>query len=388
MLRFMTAGETHGGQLTVIIDGVPAGLKISASEINADLARRQQGYGRGERMKIEKDKVEIVAGVRLGETIGSPIALVIKNLDWENWGTLMGAEPAKLSDKYLQLRPRPGHADLAGAIKYNRKDIRDILERSSARETAARVAAGAVCKKLLGEFGINTYSYVTSIGGVIADIPSLPAKKLAALTEKSALRTPDYNAEKKMIETINLAQRDGDTLGGTFTVIADGVPVGLGSHAQWDRKIDASIARQLMSIQAIKGVEFGLGFCFASRAGSAAHDEIFYSAKEGYYRATNNAGGIEGGMTNGQPVVVSCVMKPIPSLRRPLRSVNIRTRKPVIAEAVRSDVCAVPAAAVVGEAAVAFEVANACTEKFGGDSMHEMTNNFKSYIVQARNYRP
>jgi len=191
-----------------------------------------------------------------------------------------------------------------------------------------------------------------------------------------------------MIETINLAQRDGDTLGGTFTVIADGVPVGLGSHAQWDRKIDASIARQLMSIQAIKGVEFGLGFCFASRAGSAAHDEIFYSAKEGYYRATNNAGGIEGGMTNGQPVVVSCVMKPIPSLRRPLRSVNIRTRKPVIAEAVRSDVCAVPAAAVVGEAAVAFEVANACTEKFGGDSMHEMTNNFKSYIVQARNYRP
>lgn len=385
MIRYLTSGETHGKQLTVIIDGVPAGLSITADDINADLERRQQGYGRGERMqKIEKDKVEILSGVRLGETIGSPVTLAIKNLDWQNWGTLMGVEYAKLSDKYIQVRPRPGHADLAGIMKFNRKDIRDILERSSARETAARVAAGALCKKLLSEFGIELLSFVSEIGGVKANISGIAFSELSARANKSVVSAPDKNAEQKMKEVIDEAKKNGDTLGGKFTVFASGVPVGLGSHTQWDKKIDAKIAMGLMSIQAIKSVEFGIGSAYASQPGSQVHDEIFYSKAKGFYRQTNNAGGIEGGMTNGENIVVSCVMKPIPSLIKPLRSVNIRTKKAEAAEAVRSDVCAVPAAAVVGESALAFELASALIEKFSGDSLGEMKINYNNYIQQLK----
>src|SRR3989339_147571 len=387
MLRYLTAGETHGKQLTVIIEGMPAGLKISAEDINSDLARRQHGFGRGERMaKIENDKVEIVSGVRLGETMGSPITLVIKNMDWQNWGTLMGAEFHKLDDKYVQTRPRPGHADLSGVLKYNSRDIRDILERASARETAARVAAGAVAKKLNSEFGITVVSFVREIGGIKADIGKMSAKELYAAAEKSFVRTPDKEAEQIMIEAIILAKESGDTLGGVFSVVAEGVPAGLGSHAQWDRKLDAKIAMALMSIQAIKGVEFGLGFGFSAKPGSGSHDEIFHTKAAGFFRRTNNAGGIEGGMSNGENIFVNCVMKPIPSLKKPLRSVDIHSKKAELAEAVRSDVCAVPAAGVVGEAALSFELACALQEKFGGDSLNEMKVNFKNYIGKIKKY--
>jgi chorismate synthase len=386
MLRFITTGESHGKQLTAVVEGLPAGIKISGEDIDQELHRRQQGYGRGARMSIEKDRVEFVSGVRLGETLGSPVTMVIKNLDWQNWGTLMGAEPAKLSEKYLQIRPRPGHADLPGALKYNRKDLRDILERSSARETAARVALGVVCKVLLRSFGVDIYSFTSEIGGASAEIPEMKAEAMRAIVEKSAVRTPDAAAEKKMIEVIKAAGERGDTVGGIFTVIASGVVPGLGSHVQWDRKLDADLARALMSIQAVKGVEFGAGFAYAEHPGSEVHDEIFYSQSKGFYRNTNFAGGIEGGMSNGEDIIVSCVMKPIPSLKKPLRSVKITTKKADMAEAVRSDVCAVPAAGIVGEAAVACTLADAWCTKFGGDSLQEMKNNYNAYCKQIKSF--
>ncbi|MCX5778994.1 MAG: chorismate synthase [Elusimicrobia bacterium] len=386
-MRYVTAGESHGKQLTVILEGIPAGLKLSTDDVNKELARRQEGYGRGARMKIEKDAVEFVGGVRLGETIGSPICMVIKNFDWENWQNLMASEYRKLDNKTHQVRPRPGHADLAAAIKYGRTDLRDILERASARETASRVAAGAVCKKFLQTFDIRIGSFVKVIGGVSADISLYSTgSEMVKHAEKSSLRTPDPVAEKKMIDAIAAAEEKGDTVGGVFTVVAQSVPVGLGSHTQWDQKLDARMAMSLMSIQAVKGVEFGLGFGFGYKNGSLVHDEIFFSKEKRFYRTTNNAGGFEGGITNGEEVLATCVMKPIPSLKRALKSVNLITKKADLAEAVRSDICAVPAAGVIGESAVAFELSRAMKEKFGGDSMDEIQRTVLSYRAYANTF--
>ncbi len=386
MFRFVTAGESHGKELIVILEGVPAGLKIKAPDINDDLARRQQGFGRGARMKIEKDAVEFISGIRLGETIGSPICMAIKNYDWKNWERIMSAEEIDLGENTTQTRPRPGHADLAAAIKYDRKDLRDILERASARETAARVACGAVCRRFLSEFGIKIYSFTKEIAGVKADLSGLGEEDIISLSEKSPVRTPDQKAEKSMMDSISAAENKGDTVGGIFTVVAAGLFPGLGSHVQWDQKLDAKLSMSLMSIQAIKGIEFGLGFGFASRNGSEVHDEILCSKKTGFFRKTNNAGGIEGGISNGEDIVVNCVMKPIPSLKKPLSSVNIITKEKEAAEAVRSDVCAVPAAGVIGEAAVSFELSSAIKEKFGGDSMKEIKNNFGMYLKQVKEF--
>lgn len=387
MLRYVTAGESHGKQLTVILEGLPAGLRVTGDAVNDELARRQQGFGRGARMKIEKDKVEILSGVRFGETLGSPVCLAIKNLDWENWRYIMSPEPGREDSKRVfQVCPRPGHADLAGALKFDRRDLRDILERASARETAARVAAGAVCRILLSEFGVAVASHVREIGGVRAAPQKLSLKETAAAADKSQVRTLDARAEKKMIDAIIKAGDRGDTLGGVFTVIAGGLVPGLGSHTQWDLKLDARIAMAMMSIQAVKGVEFGVGFGFASRPGSDSHDEIHFSKGRGFYRSTNNAGGIEGGITNGEDLVVSCAMKPIPSLKKPLKSVNIKTKAEAPAEAVRSDVCAVPSAGVIGEAVLCFELAAAMKEKFGGDSLGEMKANFHAYKKQVEKF--
>ncbi len=386
MLRYVTAGESHGKELTVILEGLPAGLSLSADDINKDLQRRQQGFGRGARMKIEKDAVEFTAGVRQGETIGSPVCMVIKNYDWENWKHIMSAASEDFDRKVSQYRPRPGHADLAAGMKYDRHDLRDILERASARETAARVACGAACKRLLRELGVTVYSFTREIGDAKASLEGLTPEEIMARAEASAVRTPDPAAEKKMIDYISRAEAEGDTAGGIFTVVARGVVAGLGSHTQWDLKLDARIAMGLMSIQAVKGVEFGLGFEFGRRRGSASHDEIFYSPEAGYYRNMNSAGGIEGGVSNGENIVASCAMKPIPSLKKPMRSVNILTKKADSAEAVRSDVCAVPAAGVIGEAAVALALAEACREKFGGDSLSEMKRNFDGYVKQIKGY--
>jgi len=384
MIRYVTAGESHGRQITVILEGIPAGLRLSQEDVNENLRRRQSGFGRGQRMSIEQDSVEFVAGVRLGETIGSPICMVVKNRDWENWKDIMTSGSSIKDAKQFLLRPRPGHADLAGLIKFGRKDIRDILERASARETVARVCAGAVCRKLLGEFETVVCSYTSEIGGIPANVKGLDLKKILSLSFQSDIRMPDVKGEKKMKELIHKAAAKGDTVGGVFKVIAQKVPVGLGSHTQWDLKLDGRIAQSLMSIQAIKAVEFGLGFGYSSVPGSEAHDEIYYSKAKGFHRNTNNAGGIEGGMSNGENIVVSCVMKPIPSLAKPLRSVNIKTKKSEVAEAVRGDVCAIPAAAVIGEAVLSYELARAFKEKFGGDSLNEMKTNYGSYIENAK----
>ena len=342
-LRFMTAGESHGPQLTAILEGIPAGVKIDKEAIDRDLFRRQQGYGRGGRMKIETDKVEIVSGVRFGETIGSPITLVVKNRDWENWQEKMAVFGEPRGDKVTAVRP--GHADLVGVIKYNRNDARDILERSSARETTMRVAVGGVCKEFLKACGITITSKVTKIGGVVDDFEAMKAK-------------------------IDEAKAKGDTLGGVFEVTVKGVPVGLGSHIQWDRKLDAKLTMAMMSIQAIKGVEIGAGFECAKLFGSQVHDEIFYDNESNkIYRQTNRAGGIEGGMSNGEDIVIRAVMKPIPTLMTPLKSIDLETKKQVLACKERSDTCAVEAAAVVGEAMTAFVIAQAMVDKFGGDSL-------------------
>jgi chorismate synthase len=379
MLRLLTAGESHGELLMGIIEGLPAGLLIRITDIDRDLARRQVGYGRGNRMKIEKDQVKIYSGVRWGRTLGSPMGLMIRNKDWENWRDKMSVDPMFLNSADPLTRPRPGHADLAGALKYNMTDIRNILERSSARETAMRVAVGAVAKRLLGEFGIDVISHVLSIGGVYAKVPKISVHELKKRAESSELRCADPDAGKRMMRRIDEAKIAGDTLGGVFEVIIKGVPVGLGSHAHWDRKLDARLANALMSVQAIKGVEVGAGFGVANRPGSQVHDEIFWSRKDGFYRKTNMAGGIEGGISNGEPIVLHAAMKPIPTLMKPLRSVDLASKRPFKASVERSDVCAVPAAGVVAEAAVAFEIAGALVEKFGGDSIEEMKRNFSQY---------
>jgi len=385
MFRYLTAGESHGPRLTAIIEGLPAGLAVAAEQINDDLARRQCGYGRGGRMKIETDTVEILSGVRWGETLGSPITLCVINRDWENWHDKMSPSAEHRDDSIRVTRARPGHADLPGAMKYNHKDVRNILERSSARETAVRVAVGSVAKCLLASFGIRVNGFVTELGGIKAVRPELTMEELIAMAAKSELFTYDQQAEAAMKAHIDSMKSAGDSVGGVVEVIASGVPIGLGSHVQWDRKLDARLAMALMSIQAIKGVEIGCGFAAAATPGSRVHDEIFYaggsSNRTGFYRATNNAGGIEGGISNGENIVVRAAMKPIPTLYKPLRTVDLDSKSAVEATVERSDVCAVPAASVVAEAVVAIELAAAFLEKFGGDSMAEIRRNYDAYIA-------
>ncbi len=398
MLRYLTAGESHGPLLATIVEGLPAGLRIAASDVDADLRRRQGGYGRGGRMKIESDAVEIASGIRHGYTLGSPVALIVRNRDWENWEEIMssGEEAALRGGGRKVTRPRPGHADLTGGLKYGHRDLRNILERSSARETTMRVAAGALAKRLLGAFGINVFSWVVEIGGVHAGLGDDAPAALFKKAEASLVRCPDDKASKAMMRRIDQAKKAGDSLGGAFEVVATGVPPGLGSHVQWDRKLDARLSFALMSIQAIKGVETGMGFEAASRPGSEVHDEIFYRSGKSlsdwwpqqprFYRKSNNAGGIEGGMSNGEDIVMRAAMKPIPTLYKPLRSVDISSKRPFEASVERSDVTAVPAAAVIAESVAAIEIANAFLEKFGGDSVREIARNYKGYLKDIASY--
>jgi chorismate synthase len=378
--RFLTAGESHGEGLTAVIEGLPAGLPLTEADIDADLARRQRGYGRGGRMKIERDHAHITSGVRWGLTLGSPLTLTIQNRDWENWkDTMAVGEPPSGTAAKAVTRPRPGHADLAGAMKYSHRDIRNVLERSSARETTARVAVAGVARRLLREFGIMILSHVTEIGGVRIGPLALPWDEIARRAEASEVRCADPEAERAMIEAIDAAKGKGDTLGGVFEVVALGCPVGLGSYVHWDRKLDGRLTQAFCSIHAIKGAEVGMGFEAARRPGSEVHDEILFDPAGGFTRGTNSAGGLEGGVTNGQPVVVRAAMKPISTLRRPLRSVDLETKAPVEAVVERSDVCAVPAAGVVGEAMMAIVLAHAFLEKFGGDSLDEIRRNYGAY---------
>jgi len=379
--RFLTAGESHGEALTAVIDGVPAGLPLTEGQLNEDLGRRQRGYGRGGRMKIERDQAHISSGVRWGMTLGSPITLTIQNRDWENWKHTMSVdEPPSGTAAKAVTRPRPGHADLAGAMKYGHRDIRNVLERSSARETTARVAVAGVAKRLLGEFGITVLSHVTEIGGVHIGPLETPWEEIRTRAEASEVRCADPESERAMIEAIDEAKAAGDTLGGVFEVVALNCPVGLGSYVQWDRKLDGRLARAFCSIHAIKGAEIGMGFEAARRPGSQVHDEILFDAAGGFDRRSNSAGGLEGGVTNGQPVIVRAAMKPISTLRKPLRSVDMATKEAVEAVVERSDVCAVPAGGVVGEAVVAFVLADATLEKFGGDSLPETRGNLDRYL--------
>ncbi|MCG8400927.1 MAG: chorismate synthase [Firmicutes bacterium] len=380
MLRYLTGGESHGPSLTAILDGIPAGLAVTAAYIDKQLTRRQGGYGRGGRMKIERDRVAVASGVRGGYTTGSPVTLVVKNLDWADWSRVMDPEPGAAVDERVVTRPRPGHADLAGACKYGHRDMRNVLERSSARETAARVAAGTVARRLLEELGITIAGVVTRIGTVQADVEFADAAALIKAVDGSPVYCPDPAGAGKMMEEIDRAGVEGDSLGGVFTVVVYGLPPGLGSYAQRDRTLDGRLAGALMSIQAIKGVEIGAGFAAASSRGSALHDEIFYSAAKGFYRQTNNAGGIEGGMSNGAPLLLRAAMKPIPTLYKPLRSVDMADKEPYAASVERSDVCAVPAACVVGEAVTAWELAGAVMEKFGGDTMRELSDRYQEYF--------
>ena len=388
-LRFLTAGESHGKGLTVIIEGIPSNLKISQDYINSELARRQSGYGRGGRMKIEKDKAEILSGVRFGLTLGSPITLFIKNRDWENWTDIMSVE-GKPTEKREITNPRPGHADLVGGIKYGFTDLRNVLERASARETAARVAVGAVCKQLLEDVGIKIGSYVISIGNekVSDKYLELSLEKRFINAEKSEVRIPIPEEDEKFKNLIDRAKKEGESLGGTFTVFATGVPIGLGSYVQWDRRLDGKIAQAMMSIQAMKGVEIGEGFKLADKFGSEAHDEIFWDKEKGFYHKTNRAGGLEGGITNGEPIIVNVAMKPIPTLMRQksLKSVNIKTKEPFLAAKERSDVTAVPAGAVVGEAMLAIVLADAILEKFGNDNWPDIKRRVKEYIDYTKNF--
>ena len=380
-MRYLSAGESHGPCLVAVIEGLPSNLKLYTENINHHLARRQQGYGRGGRMKIETDKVQVLSGLRFGKTLGSPLTLLIKNKDYDNWKEVMDPysvtkgkeETAKLT------RPRPGHADLAGALKYNHQDTRNVLERASARETAIRVAAGSVAREFISSFDIKIYSHVVEIGGIKAGDMDITFQELHNKAEGSQVRCADPEAEEGIIKEIKRAQEEGDTLGGIFEILVTGVPAGLGSHVHWDRKLDGRLAGALMSLQAIKGVELGLGFDAARFRGSQVQDEICYNKEMGYYHKTNRAGGIEGGLSNGEALVIRCAMKPIPTLYRPLQSVDMETKKIQRAGVERSDVCAVPAASVAGEAIVAWEVARAFREKFGGDSMEEVKANHENY---------
>jgi chorismate synthase len=401
-MRFTTAGESHGPALVSILEGLPAGVPIAAADIDHELARRQQGYGRGRRMQIEKDAVEILSGVRAGESLGSPIAMLIHNRDWKNWSEILdaslregearhgrGVAPAR---KRAVTRVRPGHADLPGMLKYDRADGRDILERASARETTARVAAGAICRLFLAEFGIRIGSHVTHLGGIDARRPEVMPDDINAAADSSAVRMLDPDAEAKVVAKIDAVKREGNTLGGICEVVCDGVLVGLGSHVSWDRKLDGRIAQAMMSIPAVKAVEIGLGFEGSRRLGSEVHDEIDPapgSPRSGNVkRRTNRAGGLEGGMTNGEPLVIRVGMKPISTLMRPLGTVDVATGESAQAVAERSDVTAVPAMGVIAEAMLAYVVADALIEKFGGDSIGETMRNHDAYLSHIASDQP
>ncbi len=394
MIRYFTGGESHGKGLIAVIDGLPADLFIDPQVINTYLSKRQMGYGRGNRMAIEKDRIDILSGVRGGYTIGSPVTLYIENKDWQNWKDIMN--PMQSASKRVVTMPRPGHADLAGGIKYDHHDLRNVLERSSARETAVRTAVGAIAKLLLTNLSMELYNYVVSIGKVKIKPDVLPPltlgnsylKKLNRITasDEYMMNMPDTSASKRAVRLIEDSKKKGNTLGGVFEIRATNVPVGLGSYSQWDRKLDGRLAGALMSIQAIKGVEIGDGVANAGRYGSEVHDEIFYSAKKGFYRKTNRAGGIEGGVTNGDEIIIRVYMKPISTLYNPLHSVDVVSKSPVKATVERSDVCAVPAASVVGEAVTSIELANAVMEKFGGDTIGDLKNNYNFYISRIKKY--
>lgn len=435
-LEYITAGESHGPQLTAIIRGVPAGLTITPDEINRDLRRRQGGYGRGPRMNIEKDTALLKGGIRKGVSLGSPISLVIENRDYKNWEPLMAPEPGDMPAQKLVTRPRPGHADLSGALKFNHADARNVLERSSARETAARVAIGAICRQLLAELGITVYSHVVNLGGIEVDATGLTHEQIIETAEGSELRVARPEVEARMKEIIDAAKKAGDTIGGVYEVVALGVPMGLGSTMNWDEKLDGRLAQGLISCQAIKGVSVGMGFDVASTPGSGVHDPIGFDwdaasqrqrdarvtaasheddepgspghkpgskplqqrvAMEGgpaagrgpsggFYHLSNKAGGIEGGMSNGEPIVLRAAMKPIATLMKPLQSVDLQSKETFDAVRERSDVCAVPAAGVVGEAIVCFILAQAVLEKFGGDSLLELRRNYDSYTQYMKDY--
>ena len=390
-IRFTTAGESHGPALVSIVEGLPAGLLLLAEHVNADLARRQQGYGRGRRMQIERDEVEFLSGVRAGETLGSPVAMLVRNRDWKNWQEIMDPAPrdedAGGERKRAVHRPRPGHADLSGLLKYDRDDARDILERASARETTARVAAGAIARRLLAECGVTVGSHLVHLGGVDAQRPAELPADLNAAADASPLRTLDAEAERAMIARIDAAKQDGNTLGGICEVVADGLPVGLGSHVSWDRRLDGRLGQAMLSIPAVKGVEIGLGFEAARRTGAEVHDEIEMApgrTRSGNVRRkTNRAGGTEGGMTTGEPLVIRVAMKPISTLMRPLGTVDTTTGASAEAVAERSDVTAVPAMGVIAEAMAALVLADAMVEKFGGDSMAELRRNLDAYLAHV-----
>jgi chorismate synthase len=386
MLRFLTAGESHGPCLTVIVEGLPAGLPIDIAALNRHLARRQQGYGRGGRMKIEKDEVQVTSGVRWGETLGSPVTLVVENKDWKNWQRKMSVDPADRDDSIVVTRPRPGHADLAGAIKYAHKDLRNVLERASARETTVRVAAGALVRQLLERFGIRVMGTVAEIGGITARPTVLDPAAAFEVAERSEVRMADPEAERQVIALVDRCKRDGDTLGGVVEICVTGLPPGLGSYVHWDRKVDGRLAGALLSVQACKGVELGAGFGVARVRGSEIHDEIVRTS-QGIGRASNNYGGTEGGMTTGEPLVVRAAFKPISTLMKPLRSVDLATGEESKAAIERSDVMAIPAAAVICEAVVAFELAVLFLEKFGGDSLAEITRNYEAYAEHVARVR-
>jgi chorismate synthase len=389
LLRFLNAGESHGPALTAIIEGMPSNLKISSDYINNELARRQKGYGRGGRMKIEKDRVKILSGVRFGYTLGSPITLMVENKDWQNWTDIMSIEGQPVEKREIT-NPRPGHADLVGGIKYGFEDLRNVLERASARETTTRVAVGAICKQLLEDIGIKIGSYVVSIGNlsVREEINEIPLEKRAEIAEKSEVRIPIPERDEDFKNLIDKAKKEGESLGGIFEVFATGVFPGLGSYVHWDRRLDGKIAQAMMSIQAMKAVEIGEGFSLSEKFGSEAHDEIFWDKEKGFYHKTNRAGGIEGGMTNGEPIIVRVGMKPIPTLmkKKSLQSVNIKTKEPFDAAKERSDVTAVPAAAVVGEAMLAIVLAGAVLEKFGNDNWIEIKKRIQEYKKDIKNY--
>uniref|UniRef100_A0A7C2I2I5 Chorismate synthase n=1 Tax=Ammonifex degensii TaxID=42838 RepID=A0A7C2I2I5_9THEO len=383
-LRYLTAGESHGPALLTIVEGIPAGLWLTAEYIDRQLARRQGGYGRGGRQRIEEDRVDILSGVRGGYTLGSPVALKIANRDWANWHDILGPQPDARLDERVVTRPRPGHADLAGMLKYGHRDLRNVLERASARETAARVAAGSVARRFLEELGIEVAGQVVRIGPVEVEPFEGPPEEIRGRVEASPVYCADEAGSEAMVAAIDQAREEGDSLGGIFEVRVYGVPPGLGSYVHWDRRLDGRLAQAVMSIQAIKGVEIGLGFRAAALRGSAVQDEIFYAPGRGFYRERNNAGGLEGGVTNGEPVVVRAAMKPIPTLHRPLKSVDLYTKEQVTAAYERSDICAVPAACVIAEAVVAWEVARACLEKLGGDSLAEVKESLERLKERIR----
>ncbi|WP_027963372.1 chorismate synthase [Halalkalibacillus halophilus] len=387
-MRYLTAGESHGKKLTTIIEGMPANLEIHPDDINDSLIRRQGGHGRGRRMKIEKDLVEISSGIRHGYTLGSPITLEIKNDDFKHWEDIMGELPIENPENVRRVvtKPRPGHADLNGGLKYNHRDLRNVLERSSARETAARVAAGAVAKKLLHSLGIEVIGYVKQIYNVQAADQKITIDEMIERSNLSPVRTLDQSKEQEMMDAIDQAKADGDSIGGIAEVCVEGVPAALGSYVQYDRKLDSKIAGSVLSINAFKGVEFGVGFEAANRLGSETHDEIAFDPSNGYYRKTNNLGGFEGGMTTGMPIIVKGVMKPIPTLYKPLESVDINTKEPFKASVERSDSCAVPAAAVVMEHVVAWEVANSIVEEFHADDFNQLKSDIEYHRERLRNF--